>query len=576
MRRLMSVALMLALVLPITISAQTVPPAPPAGVVLQLAGSGAETLTAGTWCGVYELADGGARWREVSGLRDIPARQLLRLPSNVLLVGTGGWWPGGLWRHAPGGTWERVLDQISVLAANASGTRVYAVRGESAGPSGVQAVVLRSDDGGRTWAEASRFMIGAAVPVDMEVARDPISGEDLLLIAYQFGKAGGSSVTLSRDRGVTWQGWSVYANNLLQTDFPRLSLDRDLTTVYVANTRRDFSNGTNTTRLFRGAAAGTTLEEIPLPDALRQHGVVDFVAQDDTVIAAGTQSVYRYLQDKGGGTWAAFDPNLGSPTIFDLHITADRAIYAGTSIGVYRYDSPSALWQAAGSGLPVCTTPGRTVYEPLDPFPDSPERRFFSATGHSLSYGFKSFWEANGGLPVFGLPLSEEFDERNVDLQRAFTTQYLERERFEYHPENADTPFTVLLGRLGDELLRAQGRDWRLEDGTANPFPGGTGGCQLFDVGGERRSVCGPFLQYWRTHGLDLGRRGVTYEESLLLFGLPLTAPRLETNPDGDQVLTQWFERARFEYHPNNPEPYKVLLGRLGAETLRARGVALP
>ena len=31
-------------------------------------------------------------------------------------------------------------------------------------------------------------------------------------------------------------------------------------------------------------------------------------------------------------------------------------------------------------------------------------------------------------------------------------------------------------------------------------------------------------------------------------------------------MLTQWFERARFEYLPDNPDPYKVLLGRLGAE----------
>jgi glucose/arabinose dehydrogenase len=35
-------------------------------------------------------------------------------------------------------------------------------------------------------------------------------------------------------------------------------------------------------------------------------------------------------------------------------------------------------------------------------------------------------------------------------------------------------------------------------------------------------------------------------------------------------VLTQWFERARFEYVPSNPDPYKVLLGRLGAEAYDA------
>jgi hypothetical protein len=33
--------------------------------------------------------------------------------------------------------------------------------------------------------------------------------------------------------------------------------------------------------------------------------------------------------------------------------------------------------------------------------------------------------------------------------------------------------------------------------------------------------------------------------------------------------LTQWFERAKFEYHPENKAPYDVLLGRLGAELPR-------
>jgi hypothetical protein len=41
----------------------------------------------------------------------------------------------------------------------------------------------------------------------------------------------------------------------------------------------------------------------------------------------------------------------------------------------------------------------------------------------------------------------------------------------------------------------------------------------------------------------------------------------MERNSSGDNVLTQWFERARFEYHPNKPAQYRVLLGRLGAES---------
>ena len=46
----------------------------------------------------------------------------------------------------------------------------------------------------------------------------------------------------------------------------------------------------------------------------------------------------------------------------------------------------------------------------------------------------------------------------------------------------------------------------------------------------------------------------------------------METNADGYRVLTQWFERARFEYHLLNPPASRVLLGRLGAEIRRERG----
>ena len=46
----------------------------------------------------------------------------------------------------------------------------------------------------------------------------------------------------------------------------------------------------------------------------------------------------------------------------------------------------------------------------------------------------------------------------------------------------------------------------------------------------------------------------------------------MEVNASGTRVLTQWFERARFEYHPENPAAYRVLLGRLGVEVRNERG----
>ncbi|GIV98343.1 MAG: hypothetical protein KatS3mg057_3000 [Herpetosiphonaceae bacterium] len=183
--------------------------------------------------------------------------------------------------------------------------------------------------------------------------------------------------------------------------------------------------------------------------------------------------------------------------------------------------------------------------------------RTFPETGYSLDGPFLQFWEEQGGLMVFGLPISEQRQERTVE--GIFEVQWFERERFEWHPENTP-PYDVLLGRLGDEALRQSGRDWRrFAEGQPKA------GCEYFEV--TRHTLCEPFLSYWRSYGLEFdGQQGKSFAESLALFGYPLSEPAMETNSSGHTVLTQWFERARFEYHPANPDPHKVLLGRLGVE----------
>lgn len=87
---------------------------------------------------------------------------------------------------------------------------------------------------------------------------------------------------------------------------------------------------------------------------------------------------------------------------------------------------------------------------------DSPNRVFFKETGHWLAYGFKKYWDANGGLWQFGYPISEEFQEKNAQDGQTYTVQYFERARFEYHPEHAGTEFEVLLGHLGRDYAVAK------------------------------------------------------------------------------------------------------------------------
>jgi uncharacterized protein YkwD len=80
--------------------------------------------------------------------------------------------------------------------------------------------------------------------------------------------------------------------------------------------------------------------------------------------------------------------------------------------------------------------------------------RYFLETGHNVRL-FLGYWEKNGGLRRFGLPLTEELRETNAADGREYTVQYFERARLEYHPEQQGTPGEVLLGLIGKERYDA-------------------------------------------------------------------------------------------------------------------------
>ncbi len=191
-------------------------------------------------------------------------------------------------------------------------------------------------------------------------------------------------------------------------------------------------------------------------------------------------------------------------------------------------------------------------------------QRCFTETNQCMEGRIAEFWEQNGGLSVFGFPISGQ-EQSTVD-GKTFTVQRFERNRLELHPENK-RPYDVLLGRLGADRLGQQGRDWF---GFAKSSD--TGGCRVFAETGH--AVCGAVLKAWRSNGLQIdGKKSVSDAESLALFGMPLSGLMTESLSDGKQYQVQWFERARFELHPENAAPYDVLLGLLGNEV---GGAAVP
>lgn len=206
------------------------------------------------------------------------------------------------------------------------------------------------------------------------------------------------------------------------------------------------------------------------------------------------------------------------------------------------------------AALALATTPGLGMAQPANERLCFPEAA--PAIQDCIDGRFAEFWRANGGLAVFGYPISAAQPEISPDTGQTYLTQYFERQRFEQHPENA-RPYDVLLGRLGDDDLLGTGRDWHALPKADPSRP---------HYRPETGHAIGPeFYAYYRSHGLELGDRGISDRESLALFGYPISEPMMEAY-GGQQLLVQYFERARIELHPDNPQAHRILQGRLGDE----------
>jgi len=106
--------------------------------------------------------------------------------------------------------------------------------------------------------------------------------------------------------------------------------------------------------------------------------------------------------------------------------------------------------------LGITITQGRNsekAFAPVAHTDDTADKRFFPEVGHTLSGAFKTYWDAHGGLPIYGLPLCEPFEEKSATDSLTWLVQYFERNRFEYHPDTKE----IVFGLLGNEALRRRG-----------------------------------------------------------------------------------------------------------------------
>jgi hypothetical protein len=249
-----------------------------------------------------------------------------------------------------------------------------------------------------------------------------------------------------------------------------------------------------------------------------------------------TASVAWYSSDQGR-SWQKLSEGM------DQYLISPYAPF--TLVGLkknqlYRIDLPNATKSLTKGVLP------------------SESGTYYKATNHNLTGIFKTYWEQHGGLSQCGYPWTETFREVNPSDGKVYLVQYFERNRFEYHPENAGTPYEVLLGLLGNQLTAQR---QAAGEGTFKHFADAhyPAGIYFPETGHNLRNS---FKAYWEAHG------------GLSLYGYPISEEFEEINPDNGQTyIVQYFERNRFEYHPENVgTAYEVELGLLGNNLLRQKG----
>lgn len=219
-----------------------------------------------------------------------------------------------------------------------------------------------------------------------------------------------------------------------------------------------------------------------------------------------------------------------------------------------------------------------------EPPTSAPGSAYFAETRHTVSGSFLTYWQNQGGLARFGFPLTSVFELGGLRVQ------YFERARFEYHPDYPAGQ-RVELGLLTGYLTRDRTFPRATPfvpaptptpspsptptrsplGGTATASPPGTAIPTMTPSPTEASSVYfpqtgqnlgGEFLRYWKARG------------GLASFGYPISEELREVSQaDGRTYTVQYFERARFEFHPELAgTDYVVLLGLMGWEAMTTGG----
>lgn len=152
------------------------------------------------------------------------------------------------------------------------------------------------------------------------------------------------------------------------------------------------------------------------------------------------------------------------------------------------------------------------------------DSHYFDITKHNVRGAFWTYFQSVvDAESVLGYPITEEF----VNAE-GVSVQYFQRARLELRNGQAQ------LSALG-KLMYEQGVQLNIN----NPLA-----CRTYR---GNLSVCFAFLEFFDAHG------------GLALFGYPISPFEYQGN-----MIVQYFENGRLEWHPANPEGQRVVMAELG------------
>jgi hypothetical protein len=484
---------------------------------------------------------------------------------------------GEIWRTSLDDSTRRRIERYPTLIAQDGSQQVYSQR------SGEE--FWASADGGLTWVDRS-----AQLPAKNAVILLADANARML---YAFGNGSADSAAgpyrlyASQDAGASWElryttglgraklllpkGRNTPATTLIlyhndavfvssdggKTFVEQLGLNTQTSDVYFAHSLEGLirsdnqENGPTNLALSRdGGATWAPLATLPAaPKLISLWG--DRWEPLETAPSAPQTVIYNHGDQHGysldgGRTWQIV---TDIPELRDLQVTP----YLPLTLIAVQYTgkpNPSAGVEITHDLL-IKPIPVEAAALTVPGVPSgSPRDRFFPAKGHAMDAAFIDAWERNGGLAQFGYPLTEDLREISPTDGRIYTVQYFERNRFEHHPEHQGTPDVVQLGLLGSQLTagrRGEPAFLPQADDTSNQH------CTFYPA--TRHRLCHAFQGYWNANG------------GLAIYGYPISDEFVE-----DGLIVQYFERARFEWHPEHQgTPYAVQLGLLGDELLRTK-----